>query len=128
MNKFANHTAKFFSDLQHLTDEEVSLSWVAVCMLMTKFCAVISVGLLLSFTVGILAGFGHEITAFKLVGGFVLLCVWPIGMGFFMGSIFVLHNRWRSMLRRLLGKKIEPNNKGCSEVVATAETSTAPYG
>lgn len=106
MNKLTRHTAKFFTVLQRLSDEDVSLSWIAICVVMTKFGAIISVGLLLFYTIGILAGFGHEITIYKLIGVFAILLAWPVVMGFGIGSIIFLHQQWRRMLKRLSGKKI----------------------
>lgn len=106
MKTLSKHAIKMLSDLRKLTEEEFSsFSWIELCVLMTKFCAIISVGLLLVFTFWILIGLGHEITITKLVGGLLLLVVWPFGMGFMIGSGIFLRVCLRRMIQRLLGKK-----------------------
>jgi hypothetical protein len=80
---------------------------------MTKFSAIISVGILLFFTIGIISGFGHELTVPKLAGVLLILVAWPFGMGFMLGSAIFLRERWRRKVHRLLGKRNKSESDPC---------------
>lgn len=111
MKRIREHASDIITSFREVVDDEDSLSLRALCLLMIKLCAVISCGLFLFFSVGIAAGFGHEITPLKLLGAAFILILWPLVMGSLLGSAIFLHGRWRRFARRSHWRKNQPNKK-----------------
>jgi hypothetical protein len=95
----------FFTALQQLALGESNATWAEVCIVMTKLCALISIGIGLFFATGIALGFGFEITPLKLIFTVLALIAWPILMGFMLGTAVFLDNRGRQFIRKTFQHK-----------------------
>ena len=95
--------SRLFTDLPLLGDPEAN--WETQCIVAARFCAIISVGLGLGFSVVIVLGFGFEITVGKLLIAALFLVFWPIVMGTMLGTAMFLNGRKKEFFRTLFQRR-----------------------